>query len=269
MTTKDNKALTTPPTTNTGIAVIPDYGTDARRGFDQNTASDYSIPFIKLLQALSPELNDAEKKIKGAEAGQIINSVTKEVVTELFFVPVDRQHSFIEWVPRKMGGGFAGRFDPTSPEVAQAKAKNAGSVVGLKRGDNELKETFTLFGLILPTADAPTSDGRYACIAFDSTKIKEYKDLMYKLDSSKVRAPLYANRLRITSRGQKNAKGSSFNFAISHAIENDLVKSLIQPTSGLFEEAKAFHTMVRSGQAKADFSKQSQEPTEGADAGAF
>lgn len=262
MSKNDNKTLATKPATEAGLTAIPDYGTDARLGFDQNTAADYSIPFVKLLQALSPELTDPAKKIKGAEAGQILNSVTKDVANEIFFVPVDRQHSFIEWVPREKGGGFAGRHDESSPEVQKAKSANAGSVLGLKSSKgNDLKETFTLFGLILPSADAQTSDGRYACIAFDSTKIKEYKDMMYKLDSSKVRAPLFANRLRISSRAQKNAKGNSFNFAITHAIGEDLVQSLIAPGTALFEEAKAFHTMVRSGQAKADFSKQDQDDT--------
>lgn len=258
--TKDNELTTTTPGSG-AVIVAPDYGADARLGFDQMTKDDKSLPFIKLLQALSPEVSDPEKKIKGAEAGQLLNSVTREVSTEIFFVPVDRDHSFIEWVPRAAGGGFVGRHEPNSPVIAAAKAKNNGSAVGLKSDKgNELKETFVLYGLVLPSATAESCEGRYAVIAFDSTKIKEYRDAMYRLDSAKTRAPLFANRVRIGSRGQKNAKGSSYNFAITPAIEGDPLASLIDPKSQLFKEGKEFFTLVRGGTAKADFSKTESEP---------
>ena len=268
-------ALTVPPVTEKAVGAVIDYGEDSRRGFENTTSADITLPFMKLLQVGSPEVSGSkgpERKVQGAQAGSIMNSASRELLSELFFVPCDTRHEFVEWRQRNQGGGFVNRHDPKSPFVLDALKKNGGSPIKLKctakndKGEvetHELKETYLLFGLILSSADAPSSEGRYACIAFESTKIKPYKDIMYAL-YTKIRAPIFANRLRLATAPQSNAGGDSFNFVIKHAIEGDLIKSLIPKESPLYAEAKGFADMVSAGKAQVDYSKSQDDDATGA-----
>ena len=110
-------------TTGTAVAV-PDYGDMAGNGFENQTNEDVAIPFLNLLQPMSPEVDkDEDTYIKGATAGRMINSVTKELFPEegVFVVPCDTQHVFVEWVPRTEGGGFVGIHQINDPIVLAAK----------------------------------------------------------------------------------------------------------------------------------------------------
>ena len=58
----------------TGVAASGfDYGEYSHSGFEGTTVNDLSIPFINVLQPLSPEVTD--QTIEGAKAGDLLNSV--------------------------------------------------------------------------------------------------------------------------------------------------------------------------------------------------
>ena len=71
-------------------------------GFEDTDAKDIVIPRVKVINALSPERQDGT-----AEEGDIINSLTKEVVfsikdptaVPLIFIPIRQYYSNIEWNP--------------------------------------------------------------------------------------------------------------------------------------------------------------------------
>ncbi len=53
---------------------------DAGVGLENITTEDMQIPFIRIIQALSPQLQkDDPLYIKGAEQGDIFNTVTQEM----------------------------------------------------------------------------------------------------------------------------------------------------------------------------------------------
>ena len=60
---------------NLPVAFASDMMADAGMGFENVSANDVAIPYLKILQALSPELRGATK-VAGAEEGLIINTVT-------------------------------------------------------------------------------------------------------------------------------------------------------------------------------------------------
>lgn len=260
-------------TGNTDLALF-DYGPDASLGFDRMTSADSSVPFISLLQALSPEVDPkSEERLPGAEQGMFHNTVSHQLYagdTGFVFVPCESVHLIVEWVPRKAGGGLKGIHQPTSQIVVDAIAANGGSIVKLKTKDgNDLVETFYVYGFVL--ADDGSIDS-IACLAFTSTKIKSYKDMIYRLRTAKVKAPLFAHRVRVTSVGQKNASGSFYNFKIEPAIDGDVMKSLIPPKDAagnpnpLLIAGKRLNDEVRGGKRKADVEKQKDAPVGDSDA---
>lgn len=219
-------------------------------GFENQTREDITVPFIKVLQGLSPELDT----IAGAKPGKLINSVTNELADSLMFVPATTSHVYVEWVPRTQGGGFVAVHELHSPTVASAKATAEGfNTLKTERG-NDLIETFYMFGVL---CDERQPLGM-AVLAFTSTKIRVYKRFNTRLqtftlvqpDGRKVRPPLFAYLCKVGTTKEKNAKGDFYNFVLDPA-GHDLPSSLLAPTDPRFAMAAECKRLVDSGRAVA------------------
>lgn len=243
------------------LPAVYDYGEYADAGFENQTKDDYSIPFLEVLQGLSPELETLE----GARPGHILNKVTQDIFAGkdgIVFVPCYTQHVFVEWIPRDSGGGLVAVHDINSPVVEQARS--GGQRTGrlsLENG-NELVETFYVFGIqVLPDGSS------MSCVmAFSSTKIKKYKSWMTKARTiqivlpggRKINPPLFAHRYRLTTSKEKNKHGEFYNWEVSFDGETAEAARL-SPHDQLFKEAANVLDMVKSGKAKADYSSQAAE----------
>lgn len=112
--------------------------------------ADVAVPFLKILQSLSPQCvvgsPDYDEK---ARPGMISHSITKQLFDGAITVtPVVYKRSYIEWVPRKAGGGFRGEFPTATHEaVFNAKRDQKTGRAALENG-NELIETLTFFVLL-------------------------------------------------------------------------------------------------------------------------
>lgn len=246
------------PATGGAMALPFDYGTDANLGFENTTARDFTVPFLNVLQSNSPAV--AESKIPNAKAGMFVDSVSSELypgAEGVFLIPCDTQHCYTEFVPRAKGGGFVGTHTLQSDVVKAAVARNNGKTFGklATAEGNELIETFYLYYIRLANADATEASG-FGVFAFTSTKIKAYQSYMTRLRTLKQRPPIFSHRLKITTWPDKNAHGSFFNVKAEAAIENNVLKSMIDPGSALYAEAKQFMEAVRAGLAKAAFETQ-------------
>lgn len=256
--------------TTTAVATVPkkeigmvlDYGTDAGIGFENQTAADFTIPRIMVLQDNSKLCKSSEK----ARPGMFYNTVTEELFPGkegVLFVPVVTKHVFNEWIPRKKGGGFVGSHDPLSPEVVKAKADFAASTDPEKRyGDyympngNELVETFDVYAVTLDGDGQPAGP---AIISFVSKKIKPYKGWITRLSmftvktpsGNKQRPPLFAHRTRLVAFLDKNADGEFYNFVLQPADDNNLQASLLPPGHAAMEAAMDLKAIVDQGRAKA------------------
>jgi hypothetical protein len=227
------------------LAVAYDYGTLSGVGFDNQTNEDISIPFLGVLQPMSPEVTgDDGKGIDGAKAGMLFNTVTNELFDGkdgVIFQPVDTSHVFVEWRPRNQGGGFVAVHTLDSEIVAKAK-EDSTEFGKYKHNGNDLIETFYIAGFLLRDGMEQSTMGDPMLIAFTSTKIKIYKQVMTRLRTFAGRPPLFAHRLKITTVQEKNNTGSFSNFKID-AAAGDIKDSLIPPTLD-----DAAHPLLLAGQ---------------------
>jgi len=251
--------------TAAGALAKYDYGDDAGAGYENTDQSDFAIPFISVLQTNSPECEkNHAKQVDGAEAGMLMNTVTKELFDGgegLVVIPCDTSHVFTEWVPRDEGGGGGAGFrgiheiDSDIVKACKAAAAESGAFGKLPTEDKtELVETFYIFGLLLDDVDA-TEPSAFVMIPFTSTKIKVYKGLLYRLRMFKGNPPLFANRVRLMSVPDSNKKGNFHNFKCEPAVDNDVGASLIPPVvdgepNPLMVAAKQFQKQIRSGAAR-------------------
>lgn len=85
------------------------------RGFEEADAESFAIPFLSVLQKLSPQADpDDPAYVKGAKPGMFINTVTQELFDEVTIIPCAFQRRFNRWATREAGGGFKGMFLPSA-----------------------------------------------------------------------------------------------------------------------------------------------------------
>jgi len=233
---------------------VYDYGDDAGSGYEHQTKADTSIPFIVLLQAMSPKVVEGD-----AKAGHWLNTATEEVYEEFYFVPATTRHFFAEWTPRDQGGGFHGHYEVSDPVVAEA-IKNA-TTFGKNKLDNgnELVETFYVHGILCDKDGDPVS---MAVVGFKSTAIRSYKTWNTRMKQFMAgkpgRPPLYAHLSLFKSESKKNDKGVFYVPKVAPA-NGGIKDSLLAPDDPRFLLAKSCKELVDSGDARIDPNQQSQD----------
>lgn len=241
-----------------------DYGEYAHAGFEGTTINDLSIPFINVLQSNSPEVED--ELIEGCKPGDLVNSVTKEILKQpVVVIPVYKEAAVVEWVPRTKGGGLVDRHELDSEIFLNAIKANGGSRIPPKDADgkripfkspagNDLVETYYVYCLIMNEEGTETEG--YCVLSFSSTKIKVHKDWMTAMYTQKGRPPIFANRCKISTTKQKNESGTFYNYNIGPFGETwraSLINPGTEEGQALLQEAKEFGDMIDQGLARADF----------------
>ena len=211
-------------------------------------ADEMQIPFVRLLQALSPQLNKKKPEyIDGASSGDAFNNVTGQYwdgEQGIVVIPCYQTTKYLEFTPRDMGGGFRGEIHPQNPVLQQTT--RSGSKELLPNG-NELVKSDQHFCLIVG------DDGDYqpAVVDMKSTQLKvsrrwKTQIAMQKMDTPdgrKITPPVFATMWRLRSVEESNDQGSWSNWAV------ELVGRV--PDRNLYQEAKAFRQSVVAGEVKA------------------
>lgn len=234
---------------NTEVAVAG-YEEYEGGGFENQTEADYAVPFLKILQSTSEQLEDnADLK-----AGMIFNSVSEDVhdgKEGVVFIPATTRHVYIEWKPDL--GGYVGELDVNSEVVKNCfNTQDFGEYV--TSDGNDLVETFLVYGMQVE-ADG---EAQQAVISFTSTKIKKYKAWMTKAktiqiklaDGRRIGAPLFAHRYRLSTVTQKNGKHTTYNWNIAFDGEN--ASEARNPSdSQVVQDCAAIKNLLDSGAIRA------------------
>lgn len=250
--------LATQQAGSTDLAVYEGYEEDRGAGFENQTSEDISVPFIEVLQAQSPEAMVED----GPRPGTFINRTTGEIFSGkdgVPFIPACTQHVVVEWVPREKGGGIVGVHELDSELIRKVRAEQPlGKYVHPTNG-NDLIETFYVYGIFVPPdGSAPHP----AVIAFSSTRIKPYKDWMFRARSIVInlpngrkltKLPLFSHRYRLTTVAAENNKGKWQTLVVRFDGDN-AEAARIAPNDDLYMFAKQLCEDVNSGKRVADTS---------------
>ena len=230
--------------------LLNDMQQEAGAGIEEATRDDFAIPFLNVLQALSPQVDkENEAYIEGAEPGLIMDTVTKELFADLVVVPCHFEKMYNEWIPRKQGGGFVASYG-TKAESDQ-----------LSSDENDVIDTANHYVLY----KAPDGSWRQAVLSCTSTKLKQSRQWLTKLSMLRVpngegtpfTPPTFGTQWLLATARQQNQKGTFYNIALDYA-------GLV--TDGeLYAAAKNLRTAVSTGEKTVDYQK-AQEAMEGAPA---
>lgn len=171
----------------TSVALISaqDLAADAQLGGRVELA-DIGIPFVYILQGLSPQVDPASPKyIEGAQQSMIYISVIEKVFdgrkTGIDIVPCYYERLFVEWTPRDKGGGFKESYEPHHPIVNTTKPNPLGKGAPVLPNGNLLEETAYHYCLV-------RMDGRWVQTIFPwkSTFLKHSRKLNSAIETTYI-----------------------------------------------------------------------------------
>ena len=212
-------------------------------------SSEMQIPFIRIIQALSPQVNKKDPAfIDGADQGDAFNTVTSEFWTGeegLLVIPCYQETKFLEFVPRESGGGFMGELEPNNPDIQNTERKGAKEI--LPNG-NELVKSDQHYCLVV-------GDGgmvQPAIVDMKSSQLKVSRRWKTQIAMQKIRHPktdalltpaVYATMWKLTTVQESNDQGTWYNWSVTK-------HGLVQ-TKEILSEAKLFREQVMKGAVKA------------------
>jgi len=252
----------------TAIAnIMDDLYESAGQGREAIGAEDMQIPFLRILQPLSPQLLKTDPKfIKGASAGDLFNTVTGdywEADSGVKVLVCAFQTKFLEFGLRESGGGFMGELDPNSPDIRQTT----------RNGANEM----------LPSGNELVRSAQYLVLAYDAdgmtsqlvcdmkkTQMKVSKQWNTRRNGLKVmhptkglfNPPTWATPWTLTTVQESNDKGSWFNFAVTQGDMTEVPMDVLQEAKQMYQDFKAGD--IKTSAATSD-EMRSANPSDGDD----
>ena len=228
---------------STSISTFDDNLLSGGTGLEETTTEDFAIPFIRVLQPMSPQLQKQNGSyVAGASAGDLYNTVTGEAYDGekgISIVPCAYNKKYIEWIPREKGGGLVNANHDIS--VLSSCTRNPDDRRHYMANGNEIVETAQFFVLVLEGDTA-----QQAVLAFTSTQLGVSRKWLTMLRMARVQnsqgvnveAPMFAYSYRLTSTVQSNDKGSWNAYSVNQEGPTDMSVAIM---------ARDFMSAARSG----------------------
>ena len=233
------------------------FAADAGIGVNDLSSEDLAIPFLKVLQKMSDELDDLDD----AKPGDIYNTVTKDVVkgkVGVLVINCAYVLQFIEWEPRGTGSG------------APAAIYSAGDAVpATERGDDNkdyladgsgkyLERTAQHYVLVIDE-DGVTQQ---ALLPMKSTQFKKSKQWNSAMRSLKMKdakgtlftPPRFSHVWKLETVPEENKNGSWHGWQIS--------KDSVVGDANLYAEAKLFAESIQAGKVKVQHRREDESTSD-------
>ena len=220
--------------------------------------SDMVIPFLRVLQSLSPQVNPKDAQyIEGARVGMLCNIATGELFDGekegVLVVPVKYQRDITEWTPRNEGGGLIARHgdDITVLDRLGDFRKNEGR---LTAEGTELVDT-AMYYCILVRSDGSTSQVVVTMTSTGWRAAKRWNSRMQTLrvvDSKGAQItnpPLFLGTWKLTSQYDSNDKGHWYGWGTPEFVGFTLN---LPGAAGIIAQTRTLLEGIASGKVKVD-----------------
>ena len=220
-------------------------------------AADAAIPFLKVLQKMSDELDDLDN----AKAGDIYNTVTKEVVKGGKGVRVINcayNLQYIEWEPRGTGTGAPHNIYGAGDDIPQTERgdDNKDYIVD---GDGRYLERTAQHYVLIVDDDGVTQQ---ALLPMKSTQFKKSKQWNSAMRSLKMKdangnmftPPRFSHVWLLETVPEENKNGSWHGWQISKDSQIE--------DSSLYAEAKLFAESIQAGKVNVQHQREDSSSTD-------
>ena len=261
---------------------------EAGAGFEGTRMEEQTVPFLRMAQGLSPELNPGKGEyIPGLALGMIFNTATRERYpgqVPLPFIACRKEFGYGQWLPRDLGGGFRGMISPDDPLVRETIARMTakyGSSARFKfpryKADRggwsddppltrdtqeaiELVETGQLY-ILYGLPELTYENAKRAVVAFTSTALGGYTHFndvhlaqkWPQRNGPPAIPPIYAYMWGLSTFLDKRGNNEFYNWRVELVKQGDYLGSLYaRDNPELFAAAKEFYTQIGAGKVRAD-----------------
>lgn len=228
---------------------------DQGAGTEGISVADMAIPRISILQKGSPQLDKTDGLfVKGAEQGDFLENVTNSVYAKgedgFIMIPVCYQRNNIEWILKKLGGGFVQSHGPDDAVLGRCK-RNDDNQMLLPNG-HEVVTTAEYYCYVL------TEDGaapQQVVISMAKTQLKKARKLNTQITSLLVPRPsgpgtfnpaMFYSHFKATTVPESNDKGSWMGWSLTR--EGNTLD--LENGSQIYLAARHFRESVQKGQVK-------------------
>ena len=199
---------------NAGPLATNVFEADADKGTQNITQEDLALPFLKVLMPLSPEINKRDGKyVKGAEAGMIFNSVTKELydgAKGINVLPCHYLKQYVEWQDRGTSTGGPVAIHKADSDIMSKVTRDKSYKDRLPNG-NYIETTANHFLFLL--GDNPST----ALISMKSTSLSVSRKWLTTMLGIKLQGknglftpPTYSHIYNLRTVQMTNDKGTWF-----------------------------------------------------------
>ena len=240
------------------VAVMDEnmFAADAGIGVNDLSSEDLAIPFLKVLQKMSDELDDLDD----AKAGDIYNTVTKEVVKGkdgVRLINCAYNLQYIEWEPRGTGTGAPHAIYGAGDEIPATERgdDNKDYVAG---GSGRYLERTAQHYVLVVDEDGMTQQ---ALLPMKSTQFKKSKQWNSAMRSLKMKdskgglftPPRFSHIWKLETVSEENKNGSWHGWQIS---KDEVVKD-----PSVYAEAKLFAESIQAGQVNVKHVREEDKPS--------
>ena len=219
------------------LPAVLDFSVDSGKGFDTVDSSDFGVPILKVLQKLSPAVDEIEEAKEGdfyiGQVGRVFSGSEGLTVVPSYYKKI-----WAIWTPRDLGGGYQGELAFDDPIAKEAKQ------VGMKRvldNGDELVETVNWY-LTIISDDMPMR----VLLPMTSTQLRTSRKFislsaglkMKDANGSLYTPPMFSHIYRLTTQKESNNKGSwyTMNLVLEGPIQDSIV----------YEQTKEFYDIAKN-----------------------
>lgn len=246
------------------VKSVMDPERDAGGGMRHVDVDSMAMPFLKVLQKGSPEVDEASgRALKGAKEGMFYETASQRLhdgKKGVIIIPCNFRHRFIHWGPKF--GQFKGNLDPETvngllAEETVVRVENRmyfplNGKVDTKKCDR-LVDTREHYVLLLD------GDGEVERCLFPlaSTQIKKSRNLITAIEkyrkqrsngAGSYNPPSYLHRIRATTAPESNDEGSWA--GVNFIFERELIPG---KEDAIYEMARQFSASIDKGQVETNY----------------
>jgi hypothetical protein len=240
--------------TNLAIGAVS-FEDDVSAGFEESDKDSFAIPFLRILQKLSPQLEETDGAyMPEAKAGMLINSVTEDLFSGsegMTVIPCHYRRTFIEWQTREKGGGFVAEYEPfTGSQIPTTKDEKKRNITS---SGTQIVDTRCHYVLIVQE-DGTTMPAVITMASTQTKKSKKWMTVMQNLlrqrrDGTLYNPAMFASIFKVNTVTESNDQGNWYGWKITHLQFLDENNPEHQR---LYQTARAFRDAVKSGAAVID-----------------
>lgn len=226
---------------------------DAGASVSDMTSDDIALPYLSILQALSPQVQPGKAEyIEGAVASMLFNSVSQDFYdgrkTGVLFVPCYYERKYVEWVDRDEGGGWVAEYDIDS-DIMNFTRKDDKGKIRMKGSNNILVETAYHFGLY----QDPESQIWTQCVTtLKSTGLRVNRRWNNELATTKIPGteltqPRWLYPYQLTTWLESKKNNSWWQLKVERVETNGVPTPV---SRAVYDKAKIFHNLAKGGEVK-------------------